>query len=303
MKLYPAHECPQGSAEWHRARAGVITASMVDTVRNKVGGLDEKQAAYVAAIKAGATEAEAMLKAGYKAKPKATAVDVALAGGIPGDWSDAAKNYAFKLAIERITGMALGDDEFNPWQAVRGSKLEEEARMEHEIAADVMVQTVGFVTSDDGKFGASADGWIEDNGGAEYKCFLTTSKLRPILLDGDTSFVYAQCQMNMALCPGRTWWHFGLYLPDLRVIGRHFTLIHIDRDEAYIEAMWKDLRDFDALVESYKARLIAGAHVAAPNAPPAQAPEPASVHVDTCKPEPARPVLQAVAPDALPELF
>jgi hypothetical protein len=107
----------------------------------------------------------------------------------------------------------------------------------------------------------------------------------------------------MALCPGRTWWHFGLYLPDLRVIGRHFTLIHIDRDDAYIEAMWKDLRDFDALVESYKARLIAGAHVAAPNAPPAQAPEPASVHVDTCKPEPARPVQQAVAPDALPELF
>ncbi|MFY7913570.1 MAG: hypothetical protein ACOVPA_02775 [Rubrivivax sp.] len=37
---------------------------------------------------------------------------------------------------------------------------------------------------------------------------------------------------------------------------------------------------------------------AAPATPP-----PASVHVDTCKPEPARPVQQAVAPDCLPELF
>lgn len=300
MKLYPAHECPQGSPEWHRARAGVITASMVDTVRAKVGGLDEKQAAYVAARKGGATEEEAMLAAGYKSKPRAAGIDIALAGGTPGEWSDAAKNYAFKLAIERITGTALGDDEFNPWQAVRGSKLEEEARMEHEIAADVMVLPVGFVTSDDGKFGASADGWIEQDGGAEYKCYLATSKLRPILLDGETSFVYGQCQLNMALCPGRTWWHFGLYLPDLRVIGRHFTLIRVERDEAYVEAMWKDLWAFDALVESYKARLMAGAPVAAP---PPVAPEVVSVHEDRRDTPPA-PAVQAVAPDALPaELF
>lgn len=303
MKLYPAHECPQSSAEWHRARAGVITASMVDTVRKKVDGLTDQQAAYVAARKAGQTEEQAMLTAGYKSKPRAAAIDVALAGGTPGTWSDAAKNYAFKLAIERITGTALGDDEFNPWQAVRGSKLEEEARMEHEIAADVMVMPVGFVTTDDGKFGASADGWIGDDGGAEYKCFLTTSKLRPILLDNDTSFVYGQCQMNMALCPGRTWWHFGLYLPDLRVISRHFTLIPVDRDNAYIEAMWRDLWDFDALVESYKARLIAGQQpVDLPAEAPPPAPEPAGVHVDTCPPEAPKPAL-AVAPTELPELF
>lgn len=298
MKLYPAHECPQGSAEWHRARAGVITASMVDMVRKKVDGLTEQQAIYVGAIMRGLTEDQAMAEANYKNKPRAAAIDIALAGGTPGTWSDAAKNYAFKLAIERITGTALGDDEFNPWQAVRGSKLEEEARMEHELAADVQVMQVGFVTTDDGKFGASADGWIEEDGGAEYKCFLTTSKLRPILLDNDTSFVYGQCQMNMALCPGRKWWHFGLYLPDLRVIGRHFTLIPVDRDDAYIEAMWKDLWAFDALVESYKARLIAGAKVDAPAAAP--------VHVDTAPtPAPAKPepVQKAVAPDALPELF
>ncbi len=295
MKVYPASDFPQGSAEWHRVRAGVITASMVDIIRAKVNGLDEKQAAYVAARKAGQTEEQAMLTAGYKSKPKAAAVDVALSGGTPGEWSDAAKNYAFRLAIERITGTALGDDEFNPWQAVRGSKLEEEARMEHELHSDVTVEQVGFVTTDDGKFGASADGWIDQDGGSEYKCYLATSKLRPILLDGETKFVYAQCQLNMELT-GRHWWHFGLYLPDLRVIGRHFTLIHIKRDDDFIAAMWKDLLEFDGLVESYKARLLAGGTVEAPSDPEQLAPQPAPA------PAPA-PAQQAVAPDALPELF
>ncbi len=297
MKIYTADDCPQGSAEWHRARAGVITASMVDVIRNKVNGLDEKQAAYVAAIKAGASEADAMLQAGYKSKPRAAAIDVALAGQTPGEWSDAAKNYAFKLAIERISGTALGDDEFNPWQAVRGSKLEEEARMEHELAADVVVERVGFVTTDDGRFGASADGWIGDKGGAEYKCYLTTAKLRPILLDGDTRFVYGQCQLNMELS-GRDWWHFGLYLPDLRVIGRHFTLITVERDEAYIEAMWRDLLAFDALVESYRERLMA-----APPEPAAPAPAAPAAPAAVEPPAPAQAKAQVVAPDAMPELF
>lgn len=296
MIVYPASDCPQGSAEWFRARAGVITASMVETIRAKVNGLDERQAAYVAALKGGMDEKAALAAAGYKNKPTAASIERAMQGLPVGEWSDAAKNYAFKLAIERITGVPLGDDEFNPWQAVRGSKLEEEARMEHEIAADVLVEQVGFVTTDDSKFGASADGWIGDEGGAEYKCYLAPSKLRPVLLDGDTKFVYAQCQMNMALT-GRKWWDFGLYLPDLRPIGRHFTLIEIDRDDNYIDEMWKDLWEFDQLVESYKARLIAGGPGAVaqaadhlestPDAPapapvaaaPAPAPAPVVVHV------------------------
>ncbi len=49
-------ECAQGSPEWHRARAGVITASMFGIARKKVGGLTEQQEKYVAAIKSGATE-------------------------------------------------------------------------------------------------------------------------------------------------------------------------------------------------------------------------------------------------------
>lgn len=289
------HKVTQGSEDWHRVRAGAVTASMIDAIRAKVGMLTEQQATYVAAIKKGIPEAGALVAAGYQKKPTAEAIQKALAGMPVGDWSDTAKNYAFKLAIERITGNPLGDDEFTMWQAVRGQKLEDEARMEHELAADVMVDQVGFVTTDDGKFGASADGWIGEDGGAEYKCYLATSKLRPILLDGDTSFVFGQCQMNMAIT-GRKWWHFGLYLPDLRPINRHFTLIKIDRDDAWIEGMWADLLDFDKLVEGYRARLLDSGVVAqAPVGIAASGPaEPTTDHPGTA---PAR----NVAPGELPE--
>lgn len=288
------HPVTQGTEDWHRVRAGAITASMVDIVRAKVGALTKQQAIYVEAIKKGIPEAGALIAAGYKKNPSAESVEKALAGMPVGDWSDTAKNYAFKLAIERITRKPLGDDEFNVWQAVRGQKLEEEARMEHELAADVMVDTCGFVTTDDGKFGASADGLIGEREGAEYKCYLATSKLRPILLDGDTSFVFGQCQMNMALT-GRARWHFGLYLPDLREIKRHFTLILIERDDDWIEGMWEDLLAFDKLVESYRARLVGENLVPEPQAQ-AQAPAaPAPVEA------PAAPAVRTVAPSDVPE--
>ena len=43
-------EAEQGSAEWHQARAGVITASMFKIARSKVGLLDEKQMTHLMAL-------------------------------------------------------------------------------------------------------------------------------------------------------------------------------------------------------------------------------------------------------------
>lgn len=286
------HNVTQGTPEWYACRAGVITASNIDTIRHRVGGLTPQQEAYVAAIKKGIGEAGAIVAAGYQKKPTGTAIERALAGLPVGDWSDTAKNLAFRLAVERIIGGPLKlEDEFTLPYAVRGQKLEEEARMEHELAADVEVEQVGFVTTPDGKFGASPDGWIGDDGGAEYKCYLATSQLRPILLDNDTSAVFGQCQMNMALS-GRKWWHFGLYLPHLRVIDRHFTLIEVKRDDDWIEGMWKDLLAFDKLVEEYRAKLMNGEPVPVPEVTEVQAQAPAA-------PEPAP--VKTVAPSDLPE--
>lgn len=232
--------CEQGSEEWHRARAGCITASKAKDIRARLKSGPDK-----------------------------------------GDFSKETKDLAFRLAVERITGAPLDDDEFNPWQAARGQRLEPEARAEHEVKAGVMVMPMGFIRTTDGKFGVSVDGLIGDDEGSEYKAFLAPSKLRRIILEADWSDVMDQAQFAMAVT-GRKRWHLGMYCPQLRVIDRALTLRAVERDEDFIEAMWKDLLEFDRLIEANRARLIGQPQVqinAEPESPPWRA-EPAAPKVD-----------------------
>src|SRR5690554_461726 len=106
---YQVIQCDQGGQEWHQARSGVITASMFSTVRAKVNGLTDQQEKYVTALKSGKSEAEARETAGYKAAPKAEVVQRALDGEKVGEWSSAALDYAFRLAVERIGGTPLDE--------------------------------------------------------------------------------------------------------------------------------------------------------------------------------------------------
>lgn len=243
-------ECSQGGELWHKSRAGCITASMFGIVRKKVGCLDERQAQFVALRLAGTPEKAAAEAAGYKALPRSDVITRALNGEKVGDWSDAAKDYAFRLAIERISGAPL-DEGFETWQMRRGHDLEPSARMEHEALTGLFVQRAGFVTTDDGVFGASADGLIGDDGGSEYKCFIAPDKLRPILLENDITDVREQAQGCMWLC-GRKWWHVGLYCPALASVEKQFTMVEVQRDDEFIEAMERDLWDFSRFVTQYE---------------------------------------------------
>ncbi|HEX7893187.1 MAG TPA: YqaJ viral recombinase family protein, partial [Terriglobales bacterium] len=186
-------ECDQGSPEWLQARAGVCTASMFSTARKKVGELDERQQQFVSLRLAGTPEKAAAEAAGYKAIPRSDGIMRALNGEKVGDWSDAAKDYAFRLAIERISGTPL-DEGFETWSMRRGHNLEPHARLEHELQTGLMVQRAGFVVTDDNIFGASADGLINEDGGSEYKCFVDPGRLRAIYMDDDFSEIADQAQ-------------------------------------------------------------------------------------------------------------
>lgn len=247
--------CQQGDEAWKGARSGVITASMFSVIRKRVGELDERQAAYVNAMLNGKSQAEAMLLAGYKAKPRAEAIERALAGLPVGEWSDPAKDYAFRLAIERISGEPL-DEGFQTWAMARGHELEPHARAAHEFAADVVVQPCGLVLTDDGAFGASADGFIGEDGGAEYKCLIDPARLRAVLLDEDLSEFADQVQGGMWIT-GRKYWHFALYCPALAPIGKELWWREWKRDDDYIEKMEADLIAFKALVDANEAALRA----------------------------------------------
>lgn len=204
--------CAQGSAEWHQARAGCITASMFETARAK--------------LKSGSN----------KGQPTAAALD-----------------YAFRLAVERISGEPL-DGGFETWQMKRGHELEPEARMEHELQSGLIVQTAGFVTTDDGAFGASADGLINDDGGSEYKCFVSPEKVRAFHIDNDASGIIDQVQGCMWIT-GRKWWHIGMYCPALEAAGKQLWWRQFERDDNYIEQMEAELWEFKLLVDQYEAKL------------------------------------------------
>lgn len=206
-------ECDQGSPEWHRARAGVITASMFVEVRKR--------------LKSGPNK---------------------------GDYTEAAHDYAFNLAMERISGEPMDTDQFETYAMRRGHELEPEARLLHEERLGMMIQHAGFIVSDCGRFGASADGLIGDDGGSEYKCLVSPKRIRKVLLNDDLSEFQDQMQGCMMIAE-RSWWHYGLYCPQLRSANLDLTIIPVSADKQYIDALHADLIQFDTLVEQYRAQL------------------------------------------------
>jgi len=248
-------ECDQGDAEWHNARAGTVTASMFSEVRKVTDGLTEQMQAYVDAIrKQGLDKAEAMKKAGYKAAPKSKRIERALDGERVGDYTSAAKDYAFRLAVERITGKPL-DGGFTTWAMQRGNDLEPEARRLHEQRTGLFIAHAGFVRSPDQRFGASADGLIEPDGGSEYKCLVDPARMRQVIVERDLSEFMDQMQGGMWIT-GRKWWHYGLYCPDLKAAGKELILHMVRRDDDYIAELEADLLAFDRYVEHCKARIL-----------------------------------------------
>lgn len=199
------HNVPQGSEAWHRARAGVITASMFKTARNKLKN---------------------------------------------GQLSAAAKDYAFRLAVESISGLPM-DEGYTTWAMQRGVEMEPDARAAHEIHAGVTVETCGFVTTDCGRFGASADGLIGHDGGAEYKCLVSPERIRDAILYNDISEWMDQVQGGMWITQ-RAWWDFCIYCPALDGVGKSFSRWRVERDADYIAALRDDLEAFHSQVMDYR---------------------------------------------------
>ncbi|WP_425526516.1 YqaJ viral recombinase family protein [Xanthomonas oryzae] len=86
------------------------------------------------------------------------------------------------------------DEGFETFAMRRGHELEPYARAELEVQTGLMVQRAGFVLTDDGAFGASADGLIGDDDGVELKCFIDPLRLRRFHIDNDASEVFEQAQ-------------------------------------------------------------------------------------------------------------
>lgn len=165
-----------------------------------------------------------------------------------GQPSKACIAYAMDTARERVGGKA--PSKFQNAAMRTGVKQEPIARGQYELQTGNLVEEVGFITTDDGLFGLSPDGLIDDDGVLEIKTMVGSDTLFTAVADGDVSEYLDQCNGYLWLL-GRKWVDLVLWIPDLT----HMTIKRITRNEADIEALETDLMAFADMVKTYEVKL------------------------------------------------
>ncbi len=283
--------CLQGSEDWLRARVGAATASRFAEARERVGGLNEQQQAFVDAMNQGATEGIAAAAAGYKAKPKGKWIARALAGERMDEPSAAAIKYAWTIAIETISREPL-DETFVTYAMRRGRELEPRARQAYELRTDALIEEVSLILTDDERFGYSADGFRDDDGLIEIKCPLACEKLGNVWANPDEAHLEYLDQINGGLwITNRKYCDLVVYCPWLAPVGKDLFVKRIWRDEAAIEALESDLVAFMRMVDGFLEILRQPARM---SGRPKDAAPPADIPI---------PMPRAAAPIALPSIF
>lgn len=201
-------ECPQGTESWLAARCGKITASCF---ADAISVCQKKSAARN-----------------------------------PGEPTAVAERYAADLAIERISGQQHGEPP-KAWVLERGHEMEAAARRIYEGRAGAFVTEAGICVTDDGVYGYSTDGLVDEDGLIEIKAPIDSTKILAMWATGDTSEYDHQMQGGMWIT-GRQWCDFIMYVPDLACIDKDLYVKRVFRDDAFIADMAARLAKFDALV-------------------------------------------------------
>lgn len=146
------------------------------------------------------------------------------------------ETYLYKKLTERVLGMPLSD--FSSFAMEQGAIVELEAVPWYAFAHNVMVQRVGFCTSDDGKYGFSPDGLIGEEGGLEIKSPQPAKHLQ-YLLEGKVPDDYVlQVQFSLYVSQ-RKWWKFVSYSRQLPAL-----VLNVEPDPKIQVAIGQALGDF-----------------------------------------------------------
>lgn len=169
-----------------------------------------------------------------------------------GQPSKASTLYAMDTARERCGGRVLPT--YANAAMRMGTEQEPLARAAYETETGRVAIEAGFITTDDGKFGVSVDGLVDTHGMVEIKTMVSSDTLFTAVVQRDFSAYIDQINMSLWLL-GRKWCDLILWAPDLEAVGRHITIIRIDRDESAIDSLESDLLAFDRVVEGYRKQL------------------------------------------------
>lgn len=160
--------------------------------------------------------------------------------------STSAKMYQFELIAERITGEPTVG--FTSHWMDRGSELERDAVAFFEFTQDCTTEKVGFVTSDNGRIGASPDRLCGDDGLLEIKIGKPATHVGYLLKSGTAYEEYKiQAQAQLWVCE-REYNDLMAYNPGLPpAIYRAY------RDDGFITSMAAAVTAFsDQLEEQFE---------------------------------------------------
>lgn len=163
--------------------------------------------------------------------------------------SAGAQDYAIELIADLLSPSPLTERYQSPAMA-NGTLTEPEARRWYEMDSGYDVEQVGFITTNDGRFGCSPDGMIAPNGGLELKCPAPKTHLR-YLLAGEVPADYLAQVHGALIVTGRAWWDFVSYAPGLpplvvRTECNAYTLAL----KAALETFWEQYTELLARVKA-----------------------------------------------------
>jgi len=160
--------------------------------------------------------------------------------------SASATAYLNRLLSEWITGVP-SDSEASGFME-RGTALEAQAVSQYGFMHDVEVQKVGIILADDRMVGASPDGLVGEEGMIEVKCPSAHVHVAN-LLNGMGGYI-GQTQGALWLS-GRKWLDLVSFNPAMPP-----AIVRIQRDEAYAEAMEREMASFLARLKAARVRLL-----------------------------------------------
>lgn len=166
-----------------------------------------------------------------------------------GEPTQANKDYAYRVAVEQIYGETT-EDVYQTWEMRRGSELEPIARIHYEAKTGELAQESGIVLTDDGVFGYSTDGFVDQDGIIEIKCPNSARKIVEMWQTANLDEYIHQIQFGLWLT-GRKWCDFIMYAPQLEKVGKHLFIKSVERDEDFIEKMETHLVGFANRVQSH----------------------------------------------------
>lgn len=205
------HEAPQGTDAWRAQRVGIPTASQFHRILTPGGKLSEQRKAYMGQL----------LAERFYQQPDADL-----------DPDDSVRS--------------AGDDS---GYMGRGTALEPKAIKWYSFKQDVDVKPCGLVTDDAGRYGASPDGLVNDDGCVEIKC-PALARVLTYWLKGQPKDHAIQRQGQLWVL-GRSWSDLGVYhsIEEIRTIRRD------ERNEALISSLSDAVLTFCGELEEAWGRL------------------------------------------------